>query len=203
MTELPFTEAFKGDKKGQRRIFETAAGVFAKKGYHETTVDEIAQAIGVAKGTIYYHFKNKEDLYLALIQEGVNLLREQLEQAVAGATTPRDKVKNIIKNHLAFIEKEKDLVFLFLKELCGTDLRREVLARMLSECLQIIRHVLEEGVRDGTFRAIDLEITPSSLFGMTTISAFHYISYSRPLPHDSVSGTIEQIFFEGTIKPVF
>ena len=53
-----------------RALFEAAAGIFARKGYHKATVEEIARAIGVAKGTIYYHFENKEDLYLAVIREG-------------------------------------------------------------------------------------------------------------------------------------
>lgn len=204
MADLPFTEAFKGGKEGKEGreyVFETAAGVFARKGYHETTVDELAQAIGVAKGTIYYHFKNKEELYLALIREGSNLLEEQLRQAMDGAATPLDKIKNIIKSQLHFYEKEKDIVFLFLKELCGAHLRREILAGMLSGCLGIIRSVIEEGSKDGVFRNVDPEIATSSLFGMITISAFHYISYSRPIPHDPVCETINQIFFNGTVKP--
>lgn len=205
MADLPFTGAFKGGKEGKggrEYVFETAAGVFARNGYHETTVDEIAQAIGVAKGTIYYHFKNKEELYLALIREGSNLLEEQLRQAVDGATTPVDKIKNIIKSQLRFYEKEKDIVFLFLKELCGARLRREILAGMLSGCLGIIRRVIEEGIKDGVFRNVDPEIATSSLFGMITISAFHYTSYARPIPHDPVCGTIKQIFLNGTLEPV-
>ncbi|MCL6559278.1 MAG: TetR/AcrR family transcriptional regulator, partial [Firmicutes bacterium] len=176
MNDLPFTDAFKGGKDGGRNVFGTAAGVFAEKGYHKTTVDEIARAIGVAKGTVYYHFKNKEELYLAVIQEGVNLFQHRLRQAADSAGTPGEKIKNLVQCQLRFHEEEKDLVFLFLKELCGTNLRRDVLAQMLSGCLQIIRGVIEEGIKDGVFRDVDPEIATSSLFGMVTISSFHYIS---------------------------
>jgi len=201
MTVIPFSSAFKGGKSERKHTLKTAAGMFAKKGYYQTTVDEIARAIGVAKGTIYYHFKNKEELYLAVIQEGINLLEEQLKQAASGRMSHREKVEKIIGSLLTFIEKEKDLVFLFLKELCGADLQREVLAKMLSSCLLVIRNVIEEGVKDGTFQDVDPEITTRSLFGMITISALHYISYSQSIPHDQVRATIEQVFFRGTAKP--
>lgn len=198
MGEMPFSKAFKGGKGGRQPAFETAAAIFAGKGYHQTTVDEVAQTIGVAKGTIYYHFKNKEELYLALLREGIDLFKRRLEEAVAGAAAPREKIKNIVASQLKFYEEEKDLVFLFLKELCGTDLRRETLAGMLSECLAIIRGAVEEGIEDGAFRAVDPEITTYSLFGMVTITALHYLTYSRPVPHAAVSRQVEQIFFEGT-----
>ncbi len=197
MAEKPFTDAFQSVKEGRQDIFLTAAGIFARKGYHQTTVDEIARAIGVAKGTIYYHFKNKEELYLAIIQEGINIFKERLQEAAAGAASPREKIRSIIKCHLCFYEREKDLVFLFVKELCGTDLRRETLADMLSECLGVIREVISEGVRDGTFRDVNPKITTSSLFGMVTISALHYMAYFRPIPHDPVSSAVEEILFKG------
>lgn len=203
MTVIPFSSAFKGGKSESKHTLKTAAGMFAKKGYYQTTVDEIARAIGVAKGTIYYHFKNKEELYLAIIQEGINLLEEQLKEAASGSMSHREKVERIIGSLLTFIEKEKDLVFLFLKELCGTDLQREVLAKMLSSCLLIIRNVIEEGVKDGAFKEVDPEATTSSLFGMITISALHYTSYSRSIPHDQVRTAIEQVFFRGTSNPDF
>ncbi len=195
-----FTEAFKGVKGGDKLVLKTAAGIFAQKGYHQTTVEEIARTLGVSKGTIYYHFKNKEDLYLSIIREGINLLQKSLRRAVDDSATPRDKIKNLIQSHLAFYEKEKDMVFLFMKELCGADLQREVLVKMLSGCLQIIGDTVEEGIKDGVFRDIDREITTVSLFGMITVSALHYIVHSKKIPHGQIGAAIEQILFQGLLK---
>jgi len=154
MTVIPFSSAFRARTGKSSHILKTAAGLFANKGYHRTTVDEIAGALGVAKGTIYYHFNNKEELYLAIIQEGVNLLEERMRQDLPGAKTPAEKLKIIIGNMLSFIEDEKDLVFLFIKELCGRDIQREVLARMLSGSLGIIRDIIEKGVEDRSFKKL-------------------------------------------------
>lgn len=201
MTVIPFSSAFRARTGKSSHILKTAAGLFANKGYHRTTVDEIAGALGVAKGTIYYHFNNKEELYLAIIQEGVNLLEERMRQDLPGAKTPAEKLKRIIGNMLSFIEDEKDLVFLFIKELCGRDIQREVLARMLSGSLEIIRDIIKLGVEDKSFKKIDPEITTSSLYGMVLISALHYISYAEPIPHDQVRTAVEKVFFEGILQP--
>ncbi len=200
MTIMPFSSAFKGGTGESKHILKTAAGLFAKKGYSQTTVDEIARALGVAKGTIYYHFKNKEELYLAIIQEGAYLLEEQMRLDISGAKNPAEKIKKLIRGMLTFIEDEKNLVFLFLQELFGTGIQREVLAKMISGSLGLIRVVIEEGAADCSFKKVNPEITTSSLFGMIIISALHYISYAKSIPHEQVSTSIEQVFFEGTLE---
>ena len=112
-----FSEAFKGNRGDSRTLFEAAAGIFAGKGYHKATVEEIARTIGVAKGTLYYHFENKEELYLAVIREGVSLFKQKLDRVVATNAPPPEKIGMLIEGQLLFFEQEKDFVFLFLKEL--------------------------------------------------------------------------------------
>lgn len=189
----------KESKSGGKLFFKTAVDVFARKGYHETTVDEVAQAAGVAKGTIYYHFENKEELYLTVIQKGIDLFKEQLRQAMAAGATTRDQIENMINCQIDFFEREQDLVSLFLTELFGNDPQRNLLAsRMLTECLQIIRSCIDQGISDGTLRQVDPETTTSSLFGMIVISALHYTRYHLPIPRGQVGAGIAEIFFQGT-----
>jgi AcrR family transcriptional regulator len=197
MGELPFTEIFKGGKEGRQYKFELAAGIFTKKGYHKTTVDEIAAAIGVSKGTIYYYFKNKEELYLAIIREGIDLFHGQLCKAAESPAGPKDKIRKLIRGHFVFCGKEKDLVFLFLKELGSTDFSREILANMLAKCMQVYRDVIEDGIAKGVFRPVNPEIITSALFGMLTITAFHYLSYDREIPLEPASAALEDLFFNG------
>lgn len=61
------------------RIVETAARLFTSKGFHQTSIDEIAQEAGVAKGSVYYHFPGKDQLLVSVIEEGVKLIRETVE----------------------------------------------------------------------------------------------------------------------------
>lgn len=195
--EGTFSQAFKGNRGDNRDLFETAAEIFARKGYHRTTVEEIARAVGVAKGTIYYHFANKEDLYLAVIREGVYLFKKQLNIALAAASSPPDKISRLIEGQLHFFNQEKDFVFLYLKELFSTGPGRDALSEMLTGCLKLIRNVVEDGIRNGSFKAVDPEIATSVLFGMVALSALHYLSYNRTIPVQPVHAAIGQIFFKG------
>jgi AcrR family transcriptional regulator len=191
-------QRLKKDAK-MRRFYKTATNVFARKGYHETTVDEIAQAMGVAKGTIYYNFENKEDLYMSVVQEGVDLLKEQLQQAVNEGKTSEERIANLIVCQLKFVENESDLVSLFLTELFGNDpLRSQLASRMLSNCLQVFRSCIEAGIEDGALGCLDAETATSSLFGMITISALHYIHNHLPIPVNQVASDIGKIFLRGT-----
>jgi len=192
-------EISKKAKKGKNQIVKTATDLFARKGYHETTVDEIAQALGIAKGTIYNHFQNKEDLYQVSIQEGINLFKKELHLAVEEASSTRDKISNIIKRQLIFYEREKALVLLFLTEFCSPDQQKGSFfaTKLLSSCLEIISDVIADGIKDGTFRKVDIQIATSSLFGMVTLNALHYITQFQKIPVEDVCKGIEEIFFKG------
>jgi len=197
LSERPFSGAFKGNKLGWRNIFGAAAGLFAEKGYHQTTVDEIAQAIGVAKGTIYYHFKNKEELYLALLREGTGLFKKCLAGAAAGPGGPAARVERLISEQLLFFERERDLVFLIMKEFCGEGERRRQLAEMLAGCLKVMEGVIEEGVKSGGFKAVDAAAAARALFGMTVVTALSHLIQGRPIDHGQVTGQLRDVFLGG------
>ena len=65
--------------KTKRKIFETSMKLFAQKGYDATSIEEITANVGVAKGTLYYHFSSKEEIFEFLIGEGVKLLKNSIE----------------------------------------------------------------------------------------------------------------------------
>ena len=64
--------------KTKRKIFETSMKLFAEKGYDATSIEEITATVGVAKGTLYYHFSSKEEIFNFLIEEGVKLLKNSI-----------------------------------------------------------------------------------------------------------------------------
>ena len=64
--------------KTKRKIFETSMKLFADKGYDATSIEEITATVGVAKGTLYYHFSSKEEIFQFLVEEGVKLLKNSI-----------------------------------------------------------------------------------------------------------------------------
>ena len=82
--------------KTKRKIFETSMKLFAEKGYDATSIEEITATVGVAKGTLYYHFSSKEEIFKFLVEEGVKLLRNSIEIKTEKITGTIDKIKAII-----------------------------------------------------------------------------------------------------------
>ena len=65
--------------KTKRKIFETSMKLFAEKGYDATSIEDITATVGVAKGTLYYHFSSKEEIFNFLVEEGIKLLQNSVD----------------------------------------------------------------------------------------------------------------------------
>ena len=90
-------------------ILEAARKVFARKGFNGATVDEIAEAAGLAKGTVYLYFSSKRDVYLAALKQGLTSLIEETRRAVSAAATPAEKLRAFVTTRLQFAEDNRDL----------------------------------------------------------------------------------------------
>jgi len=88
-------------------IIESALGLFAEKGFHEVTMDEIAERVGISKGTLYLYFKNKDDMFFSVIQEKTNLLLEKLDEAVNYDRPFEECLKSFIQTYLQFFKDHR------------------------------------------------------------------------------------------------
>ena len=88
--------------KTKRKIFETAMKLFAKKGYDATSVEDITATVGVAKGTLYYHFSSKEEIFNFLVEEGIKLLQNSVDIKTEKHDNYLDKIKAIILIEVIF-----------------------------------------------------------------------------------------------------
>ena len=81
--------------KTKRKIFETSLKLFSEKGYDATSIEEITATVGVAKGTLYYHFSSKEEIFNFLIEEGMKLLINSIEIKISRCDIVLDKIKAV------------------------------------------------------------------------------------------------------------
>lgn len=100
----------------QKQILDVAAGVFSKKGFARTQVDEIANLAGLGKGTVYRYFKDKENLFLSIVDKGLENLKDLALESMAKEKEPLDKIKKVIEVYLKFFEKRSDLIRIFIHE---------------------------------------------------------------------------------------
>ena len=80
----------------KRRIFEISTQLFAEKGYEATSIEEITAVVGIAKGTLYYHFESKEEMFNQLIEDGADFLKKSIDIKTRNVSNPVEKIKRII-----------------------------------------------------------------------------------------------------------
>src|SRR5215510_15086011 len=85
-----------------------ARAVFGKKGFHEASIDEIAEMAEVAKGTVYLYYKSKKDLYMEALKFGVESLNQQLKARADGAETCEQTLRLLTETKIAFFEENRD-----------------------------------------------------------------------------------------------
>ena len=96
-------------------IFNSAIKVFSDSGYDGATMDDIAADAGVAKGTLYYHFKSKEEIFKYIITEGMTLIREKMEEEASKAQDSLSKIKVMCRVQLSLVYENRDFFKVIMK----------------------------------------------------------------------------------------
>ncbi len=150
----------------RQRILDGAALTFSRRGYRATSVDDIAEASATSKGGIYFHFPNKEAIFLALLEGMAALLHDRMERAMAEATGPEAKLDAALLTMLHTFGAHRTLARLFLVDAMGAN--REFSARIMEiqeGFVALIERQLQEAIAEGALPAVDTEITSVAWFG--------------------------------------
>src|ERR671929_1699507 len=139
-----------GDKR--EAILRAATRVFARNGYFNSKVADIARDAGVADGTVYLYFKSKEEILHSIfdrsVEEALGAARKQIESV----SDPKEKLRQIALLHLERLGADRDLAVVFQVELRGsTKFMEEFSAAAFAEYLDLLQKILEEGQRSGCF----------------------------------------------------
>src|SRR2546427_6633872 len=139
-------------------ILRAATRVFARNGYFNSKVADIAREAGVADGTVYLYFKSKEEILHSIFDKSVEEAVAEGRKQLAEIADPREKLRRIALLHLERLGADRDLAVVFQVELRGsTKFMEEFSAAGFAEYLALIRSTIEEGQRAGVFR---LELNP-------------------------------------------
>lgn len=157
----------KREKPKYKQIIDAAVIVIADNGYHQAQVSKIAKQAGVADGTIYLYFKNKEDILISVFREKMAVFIERLQEINQENTTAAEKLQFMITNHFQVLSNDKYLARVTQLELrqSNREIRLKINA-VLKEYLDQLDAILEEGVKAGEFDAhMDLRLARQLIFG--------------------------------------
>ncbi|MCM3768357.1 TetR family transcriptional regulator [Neobacillus niacini] len=149
------------------QIIDAAVVVIAENGYHQAQVSKIAKQAGVADGTIYLYFKNKEDILISLFEEKMGQFVENIEVKTAGKRTAAEKLLMMIETHFQLLSEDIHMAVVTQLELrqSNKELRLKINA-VLKGYLQLIDKILMEGMENGEFSSdLDVRLTRQMIFG--------------------------------------
>ncbi len=182
------------------KIIRASTKVFAKKGFFNARISDIAKEAKVADGTIYLYFNNKFDILLSVFEQEIGKLIEHVSLLLEKENTPEDKLKTFISNHLDEMRKNRYLAEVIHIELRQTSkLIREYRKNKFSEYLNIIALIIGQGQKDGVFRLdVEPDIIKQMLFGsLDEVSRLWHLGQEQTYSIDEVSRQITVLFLAG------
>src|SRR2546423_5367928 len=191
------TRAAAGDKR--EAIMRAATKVFARNGYFNSKVADIARAAGVADGTVYLYFKSKEEILRSIFERNTSEAVRAGREELAKIEDPREKLRRIALLHLERLGDDRDLAVVFQVELRGsTKFMEEFSAAGFAEYLKLIRSTFEEGQRAGVFRAeLNAKVVAKILFGALDEMATNWILSKRRYKLAPMADQVLDIFLNG------
>ena len=142
-------------------ILEAARSVFAMKGFSEATVDDIANAAGVAKGTVYLYYRSKRDIYFAALKFGIGQMHAALDQRLKEESTPEGKLRAFIAVKLAYFDENRDFFKIYYSELGNLCIHPGAIdpefTTLYLDQAKVIEVLLKEGARRKVLRGLRAE----------------------------------------------
>ena len=151
----------------RQRIRAAALDLISARGFHATSMRELAQAVGIEPASLYYHYASKQDLLHALFDQIMDDLLETLQQAERPGQPPRERLVAVVRAHVMFHIARRKEAFVSHSELRSlTAANRRLIVAKRDRYEAIVRSLLQSGVDDGQFRIEDIEVTATSLLVM-------------------------------------
>ncbi len=185
------------------RILRAAIRIFSQKGFFNSKVSDIARSAGVADGTIYLYFKNKDDLLISLFEEKMAEVVSDIRARIGEAEGALVRLRIFIENHMDLLVREAGLIEVLQVELRQSNkFMKEYVPVKFLEYLDVIGEILALGKREGTFRQ-DLNVTVArrAVFGALDEMALAYVlSKKRKYDPAEAAAEIYRIFAEGLCR---
>jgi AcrR family transcriptional regulator len=182
---------------GRGRIVREARGLFTAHGYAAVSMQQIADAAGVNKATLYHHFRDKEDLFLTIVREELGRVRAAIAAALAPRGTLREQLRRVAVQVWASHQSDFGRLMADLREHVSERRRAE----MLSQCgppWEVIEGAVEEAVGRGEVRAIEPALAARLFFAMVVSQVWWAKLGDRPpAPDEAVAAAIADVLLDG------
>lgn len=196
------SQSSKKNSDKHRRIIQAALKVFAKNGFYNSKVSEIARAAKVADGTIYLYFQNKDDILISLFEEEMAAILKKVRLAIGDYDDPVEKLKQFALNHLRLVEEHKELAEIIQVEIRqSSKFMKEYKVIQFGEYLNLISAIVKEGQDKGVFRQdVKPGIFKRAFFGaLDEMSRYWVLSPVKKYSIETAAYEISSYFLDGVL----
>ncbi len=182
-----------------QQIVDAAVRVFARTGYFNSRVSDIAREAGIASGTIYLYFKTKDEILVTLFREKMAAWVAYAEREIRPAGNAVAKLRRLVALHFEVLERDPDLAEVVQVELRqGQKFFRGASAHEVSAYLRLIESILEEGIASGLFReSLEVSVATKMLFGAMDQLATSWVLGKRRWRLTEAADAVATIFLKG------
>ncbi|MFC2082974.1 TetR/AcrR family transcriptional regulator [Candidatus Bipolaricaulota bacterium] len=168
------------------KISQAAVRVFSREGFHRARMKSIAQEAGVAVGTIYNYFKDKDELLLSVFEDGIRIRMDFLQELGQTSLPIRDQIQHLLESHFAQIREQQELAELILFERFhrGSRLRDRILA-LQKLIIDQIAEFIRQGVEEGWVRPCHPQVVAQALFDLVQTMTACWV-FSSPEDEEDV-----------------
>jgi len=189
------------DPDKPQQIIDAAVRVFARNGYYNSRVSDIAREAGIASGTIYLYFKTKDEILVTLFRENMAALVERVRREIASEPDVVARLRTLVRLHFAVLEQNPDLAEVVQVELRqGHKFFRGASAHEVGAYFALIESLLEDGMASGCIRAdLPAKVATKMLFGAMDQVATSWVLGKRKYRLADAADAVATIFLRGVL----
>ncbi|HEU4521865.1 MAG TPA: TetR/AcrR family transcriptional regulator [Thermoanaerobaculia bacterium] len=183
------------------RILRAAVDVFARSGYFNAKVAEIAKAAGVADGTIYLYFDGKEDLLVTIFREHTRTYLQSLQTQLGTVSRPEDRLRVTIRHHLESLGRDRALAVVYQVELRHSLKFMSLFSQEeVAEYLELLRTIVEDGQKAGVFRrTLHPQLVAKAVFGILDEMVTSWMLSEKDYPLEEQAEQIADLVLTGLL----
>ena len=163
---MNLNRASKKNHNMKEKILLTSIDLMTKNGINNTSLADIAREVNISKGTLYYHFSSKEEIFNFLIEEGIKLLQNSVEIKTLRHDNYIDKIKAIILIQIKIVAKYEDIITIILSQFWGNEARNKKCQDHVYAYIGQIERIVQEGIEKREIKKGDTRAVASEIYGL-------------------------------------
>ncbi len=185
----------------REQILTTAKSMFIQQGYHGLAMRQISEALGVSKAALYYHFKDKEELFLAILTSYLNDIESLLDRILAEQASNRDRIGMFVAEVLRQPAEQRAVIRLASQEMAqlSAAARKDFDKLYRQKFIGKLVQIFQQGVDNGEFRPLQTEVATWALMGIMYPYFYPAHTGEKPLPAETIQ-TIVDIYLNGVTQ---